>query len=171
MFFHTYFFMFKLTMRIFLILIFLSFPALASVLAEEIRVTSSTMCNVVTQYQPGTGSNNVRVAPADLNASAVAAPDPVIVPLEIDLAEFLNIGAVREGVALEPEIGTVAIYLDGRVLYNGQDISSSIQMACGITEQKAQDKPVSLQTQPQPQPQLQEVIVIPESERLDGEAF
>jgi hypothetical protein len=70
------------------------------------------------------------VVPADINAD-VKNPysDPIIVPVEIDLIERFDLPP-QEGVTLEPSVAGLAIYDDGRVLYNGEDVFGDIETVC-----------------------------------------
>ena len=70
-------------------------------------------------------------------------PDPVYVPLTIELAKTYDIDLPLGG-ELDAQFGMMEIYKDGRILYDGRDISSQIESACihdpsqfeAITEQQ-----------------------------------
>ena len=57
------------------------------------------------------------------------ATDPVFIPVNIDMAERFNRG-IPDGTELESTIGMMEIYKDGRILYDGKDISGDIKDAC-----------------------------------------
>jgi hypothetical protein len=52
---------------------------------------------------------------------------PITIPLTYDLAERLNL---RSGVELDAPIGAVSIYKNGRILYDGKDISTTLKNDC-----------------------------------------
>lgn len=56
-------------------------------------------------------------------------PDPIMVPVTVDLLERYEI-AVPDGVEAETYLGMMEIYKDGRILYNGVDISGDIKDVC-----------------------------------------
>ena len=55
------------------------------------------------------------------------ANEPVIVPLNIELANRLG---VAEEIELDAPMGVVSIYKNGRILYDGRDITSRIERTC-----------------------------------------
>lgn len=110
--------------------------------AEQLRSNLSnslkTICqtavehvpDVDVEYKPGVDVRGKPVVPADLNAAPPQAIfDPVMIPVEIDLLEKYGIEAPR-GVELKPTVAQLEIYKDGRILYNGQDITSQTQTMC-----------------------------------------
>jgi hypothetical protein len=73
--------------------------------------------------------NHVPRADVTYNSSPVRVPDPVLVPLTIDLVERYGLD-LPEGMVLEPKMGVIEIYKDGRILYDGEDISENIKDTC-----------------------------------------
>ena len=51
-------------------------------------------------------------------------------PYQIDLIEYFGLAAVPS-LELEPSVAMLEIYEDGRVTYDGQDISAQVDAACG----------------------------------------
>ncbi len=81
-----------------------------------------------TNYQPGVDVNGNPVAPADGGAQFQATQTTYIeAPLNIDLANRLGLSRPAEANA---NLGNLKIYNDGRVIYNGQDISQQAQALC-----------------------------------------
>ncbi len=89
------------------------------------------------EYQPSVGPNGP-VAPADLNGlSPVQSFETIEIPVEVDLVQRFGI-PVQSGVELKPYVALMSIHKDGRVDYNGQDISKQAQELCKDTNK---DKP------------------------------
>lgn len=89
-------------------------------------------------YKPGVDVNGNPVATADLNpAPAPLQSHYTEVPLNIDLARKLNLSRPAEA---EMNVASIRIYDDGRVLYNGQDITQQANVVCG---RPAGDAPVA----------------------------
>ncbi len=82
-------------------------------------------------YKPGVDVNGNEVASADVNSSPqIVSSTYTEVPLNIDLAKKLNLSQPAEMVT---NFGNLKVYNDGRVIYNGQDISSNVNSLCGRT--------------------------------------
>ena len=86
-------------------------------------------------YQPGVDVNGNPVAPADINAAPqIMNSTYTEVPLNIDLAKKLHLA---QPAVMESNFGNLKVYNDGRVLYNGQDITSNTNTLCGRTGEAA----------------------------------
>ncbi len=85
-------------------------------------------------YQAGVDVNGKAVAPADIAATAPAinTPDFIEVPMTIDLAQKL--GTVPAGAEMQLPVANLKLYKDGRVEYNGQDITSNAGALCGVAK-------------------------------------
>ena len=82
-------------------------------------------------YKPGVDVNGNPVASADLNsAPQIMNTTYTEVPLNIDLAKKLSLS---QPAVMESNFGNLKVYNDGRVLYNGQDITSNANTLCGRT--------------------------------------
>lgn len=81
-------------------------------------------------YHAGMDVNGNAVAPADVNPIADAAPDYTEVPMTIDLAKRMGVAPV--GAEMQMPVANLKLYKDGRVEYNGQDISSNAATLCGL---------------------------------------
>ena len=76
----------------------------------------------------------------------VTIPDPVFVPITADMVDRYDLD-LPSGVQAETFIGMMEIYKDGRILYDGRDISGDIKDVCeneptefeDIIEQKSEN--------------------------------
>lgn len=105
----------------------------SSAIAVERIMCERTMIHTPsadTNYKPGVDVNGDPVAPADLNATPIASVDTTYteVPLTVDLANKLNLSRPAEMNAL---VGRLKLYKDGRVFFNGQDITNQANVVCG----------------------------------------
>ncbi len=102
-------------------------------------------------YQPGVDVNGKPVAPADVQPVVNMVPDFIEVPMTMDLAK--DLGILPIGTDIKMSVANLKLYKDGKVEYNGQDISSSAAALCGDAPKnkpsKAEDQPV------EPSPQAQ----------------
>lgn len=114
----------------FIVLILFAFAG--SALAAE-----NQLCDHVTRYEPESGTAFIPgtdiygepVAPADINEIKTPVPNVVTIPVEINFLEYIE-QDLPEGIKLEGDVARVEIYNDGRVMYNGQDISGAVEAAC-----------------------------------------
>ena len=99
-------------------------------------------------YQPGVDVHGKPVVPVDLNAGQPSAlvPQTVVVPLSVDLAQRLQ-GHTVEGLQLEAPLGMLEIHPNGRVVYNGQDLTPQVYPLCGQYVPPGLPRP-----EPKPQP-------------------
>ena len=86
-------------------------------------------------YIPEIDVHGGRVTGANINgqASFRAFDEPLQIPLELDLATYLNLDisdTARGALDLEPILAFITVHKDGRVLYAGQDITSQTQGIC-----------------------------------------
>lgn len=108
--------------------------ALAQVVVED----TPPECRLLTEhapqsdvtYQGGFDVNGKAVVPADLNAAPVPVPDKIIVPLTIDLAQRLQNNNVQ-GLNMDATLGFLEFERNGRVLYNGRDLTNQVYALCG----------------------------------------
>lgn len=90
-------------------------------------------------YQAGIDAQGKSVVPADINPSADATPDYVEVPMTVDLAKRMGINQV--GAEMQMPVANLKLYKDGRVEYNGQDVSSNASDMCGSGKKSDVSKP------------------------------
>ena len=90
-------------------------------------------------YTPGIDVKGNPVAPADLNGGAnFELPETVKIPLTINLAEAFGIeGAFTED-SLNAPLGIIEVGMDGKVIYNGRDISSQAVVYCKETHRQSE---------------------------------
>lgn len=81
-------------------------------------------------YRAGIDAEGNSVAPADIAPLADTAPDYVEVPMTIDLAQRMGVTPV--GAEMRMPVANLKLYKDGKVEYNGQDISSNAASLCGV---------------------------------------
>ena len=83
-------------------------------------------------YEPGVDVNGKPVAPADVEEPMEPLAYPVAVPVNIDLIEWLNIDVpeLRDAGELETTIAYLSVFEDGRIEYNGRDISDRTAILC-----------------------------------------
>lgn len=80
-------------------------------------------------FKPGEDAKGKKVVPADINASPIGQEDPIVIPLTVDLAQRLGNQGVT-GLQLETTTGFLEVSKNGRVTYNGQDITSQTYAVC-----------------------------------------
>ena len=81
-------------------------------------------------YQPGVDVRGIPVTPADINAPMPSMiPSRISFPLTVELAKAFHI-PVPGGTKMDADMGIIDVYTDGRVLYNGQDMSLQAQAFC-----------------------------------------
>ena len=69
-------------------------------------------------------------------APTITIDDPIDIPLTIDMAERYALD-LPQGTELSAPISFISVYKDGRILYDGKDISGSIKDKCD--EQQASE--------------------------------
>jgi hypothetical protein len=110
--------------------------------AETISVKSRdpVFCRLLTRHVPRDDVNyqsgREDVVPADLYSSQrMEISKDVVIPLSVDLAEYFELEVPR-GVELKPALGVFRIKSDGRVFWNGRDLTHQAEAYCS-----AGDKP------------------------------
>ena len=90
-------------------------------------------------YIPGVDVKGRAVVPADVGAGGASpfVPYPVIIPVTIDLAE--RVGLSVRGLELSGTMGFLEVFGDGRVLYNGQDLTQKVKNSCAVGPATAPD--------------------------------
>lgn len=69
-------------------------------------------------------------------------PDPIDIPITVDLVERYGLNAPA-GVDLDVPLGFISVYKDGRILHDGIDISGDIKDRCnndGASDETEQPK-------------------------------
>lgn len=112
-----------------LLLMVSTFPAYAKDEPVLCRLRAQHVARADVAYKAGVDVQGNPVAPADINAAPQMLADIVRVPLPVELAKVLNI--MPEGVELKAGLGLIEIFKNGRVAYNGLDISNQMDVLCG----------------------------------------
>lgn len=118
-------------MKVLLFLAVLMMPAAA--FAQDVSL--EVLCKALPDYSQAAGVEYVAgaedVVPADLNPLKVAAPDVVNIPIDLMLAERFQSVRIPNDLELKPTVALVSIHKNGRVKYDGQDISGQVYSLCG----------------------------------------
>lgn len=106
-------------------------PAASPVQASAICDRFKTVTGIQgPNYVAGVDAYGRAVAPADVTSEAVPVidmPEQVDIPISINVAQTMNLPVTTEA-NVTP--GTVRVFKDGRVLYNGQDVSGPVSAYC-----------------------------------------
>ena len=81
-------------------------------------------------YVPGVDVNGKPVVPADVGAQAPGLIDVIKIPVTIDLVQQLG-QQLPAGTEMNAPVAMVEILRDGRVVYNGQDLTPQAYALCG----------------------------------------
>lgn len=132
--------MMKYAFSLFVIFTVLGRPAhAAGQLPPECRLFSAHRAEAGVAYTPGVDVRGRAVAPADINAApADLGRQTMVIPLSIDMAERIDTLA---GVKLEATQGFLEITPDGRVMFNGQDLTPQAYAVCGHEPPELGDMP------------------------------
>ncbi len=146
-------------------------------MAEEMLVSS--FCQQIRDYQSGDADyqagvdvNGNAVAPADLNSIDMPIVDPVALPVEIYLQDYFDLDFPDvPGLELKPTIADLEIFQDGRVLYNGQDISQPLLEQCENQQVVREAVPVTPQAQQEISATSEATQTLKNSEQVDKKAI
>lgn len=111
------------------IFVLVSVPAFAQNDLALCRLRAQHVAAADVAYKPGVDVHGNLVVPADLNAVPSMVPDVIKIPMNIDLAQRL--GKVPVGIDMKSEMGMAEIHHDGRVTFNGQDMTQQVAVVCG----------------------------------------
>jgi hypothetical protein len=150
---------------------FLVLSAFAPV-AQAQDMVLEPFCQEILQYQqekaadyrPGVDVKGHPVAPADLMPSANSIKYPIEIPVEIDVIKLMNADApdmpdvLEEAGQMEAQVALVQVFEDGRIEYDGQDISDRSSYICrekqpAPAQEGGQAPPVPLTSDAKPEPQ------------------
>ena len=104
----------------------LKFMALALLLGSDGAVAED-LC--VDDFKPSSAVHSPRDDVAHNPSPFSTLPDPVWIPLTIDMARRYGLD-VPDGTVMEGNLGMIEIYKNGRIVYNGEDISQDIKDKC-----------------------------------------
>lgn len=104
-----------------------------SIAVENIICDESILANATggngAAYQSGVDVNGNPVTPADITVTSVKLPDYIEVPLTIDLAKKMDL--LHANVEAKGPVANLKLYRNGKVEYNGQDVSVQADALCG----------------------------------------
>ena len=108
------------------------------------------------EYQPGVDVDGNALAPADIGTTLDTGLYPLRIPLEMDILERFNLD-LPEGIIADANVADIMVYEDGRMTYNGQDISSQLEALCVeneiiVSPETQQARPEIETTAPPPKP-------------------
>jgi len=81
-------------------------------------------------YQPGIDVDGNAVVGADINPSVINVPDYMEVPLTYELSKALQI-AFNDGGEMKAVLGSLKLFKDGHVEFNGIDVTDNASKFCG----------------------------------------
>ena len=152
----------------FLFLLIVSAPAFAQTVEQEFCTAVAKHQTGGADYVPGVDVHGNAVAGADLNSGMQPILDPIVLPIEIDIAERFGF-ELPEGMAMKPEVAHVKIYGDGRVEYNDTDVTQNTAALCSSA--KVTEPPYNPNPQdPSPVSSAVEEEASPRMPAPDGEA-
>lgn len=104
------------------------------------NIASSATCDAIKQVKtlgnsivhiPEDGVNYVPDAGVNYGAfqDAFKLQDPISIPITIDVLKYMNIDTYQ-GMEGNANLANVLIYSDGRIVYNGEDITKNFNALC-----------------------------------------
>lgn len=120
-------------MRLFVLATLLLTVSAVPVMAQDSNLTlcklrSQHVAAPGTAYQAGVDAQGRAVPPADAAKIPSMVPDVVRIPMTVDLAQRL--GSVPAGSEMKAATGMIEIHKDGRVSFNGQDMTEVAVVLC-----------------------------------------
>lgn len=114
---------------LFVILMIIGGPASAQEVPLEV------LCKNLPDFVSEDGVNHVPGAegavPADINPLNAAVANVINIPIDVMLAERFTSVRIPNDLELQPTVSMVSVHQDGRVEYNGQDVSGQAYSLCG----------------------------------------
>ncbi|MCB1720574.1 MAG: hypothetical protein KDI11_02350, partial [Alphaproteobacteria bacterium] len=103
--------------------------------AQAQDASLAVMCKALPDYRAPKGVEYVpgaeAVVPADLNPLKAPGLDVVKIPIDVILSERFQAVKIPSDLELKPTVGMISVYRDGRVEYDGQDVSGQAYSLCG----------------------------------------
>lgn len=110
-------------------LMLITMPVVAQVIEyAECRTLAEYVPQAGVNYQPGVDVHGNTVVPADINAAPIDLPDVMAIPLSFDLAQRLP--DPPEGMRADASVGFLEVYKDGRVVFQGRDLTPQVYAIC-----------------------------------------
>lgn len=82
-------------------------------------------------YKAGVDVYGNSVVTATINDSSAMVPEYIEMPLTVDFAQKLNANA-PQGMEFKGDVANLKLFKNGKIEYNGQDITKIAATACGI---------------------------------------
>ena len=127
----------------YILLIFFPFSAFAEEVstASECKMLKDHVPQNDVAYKSGVDISGKAVVPADINSPVIDVPETIVVPLSIDLAKRINPQSPNiEGLEeLDATLGFLEISKNGRVTYNGTDVTPQVYTLCGLGMTASED--------------------------------
>lgn len=111
--------------------LFFAMPAFAQeTMPPECRILQKHEPSAGVNYQAGVDVYGNPVVPADIHAAPMGmGAQTIVIPLSIDMAQRLQ-GQNIAGLDMTSTIGFIEVAPDGRVTYNGQDLTGQVHLLC-----------------------------------------
>jgi hypothetical protein len=120
---------------LFAIVFFAAVPAIAQ------TVSVTTLCSQLVahtpgedvEFKPGVDAQGNPITPADINAPIEAIAYPIQIPIEIDIVKLLDLElppGIESSTEMNAAVAFLSVEKDGRVFYNGQDVSDRVTYTC-----------------------------------------
>lgn len=111
------------------------------ILSTHAQIERQEFCSILSgvhaeqaEYVPNVDVHGNALVPVDVGTSLQAAQSPILLPVNIDVAEYMGPDLspkLEDAENLEVTPALIAVYNDGSVEYNGQDISDKSDVYCG----------------------------------------
>lgn len=98
-------------------------------ICEAVTQKPKKNADIAAEYVAGADVEGNVVAPADLQSNFQY--PPVVIPITLNLAQKFGLN-LPNGIELKPDVGQMEIFQDGRVRFNGKDISGKVQDRCEL---------------------------------------
>ncbi len=101
------------------------------IVCSELRSDYDPAAVAAVEYVPGVDMDGNPVVPADLDDPGILVKEYIDIPVRGDFIQLYDID-ITEGLELDSEVAGVRIYKDGRVEYNGQDLTEIVKAKCNL---------------------------------------
>lgn len=83
----------------------------------------------IREHRPANAVNHEPRADVNHHISPITVPDPMHIPLTVDMAQRMDID-LPQGIEMQGMIGLLSVYKNGRIMYDGKDLTRNIQDIC-----------------------------------------
>jgi hypothetical protein len=115
----------------------------------ECRLLSAHHARSDVAFKPGVDVRGKPVVSADLNAAPIPAPQVIMAPLSLHLRDRLSSMNIQ-GIEAPAPLGFLEIHDNGRVVYDGRDLTPQVYALCGISGKVSggQESPNVIKSEP-----------------------